>query len=58
MLCLILFLAVLVIGVIGLPPVMLKQPVESEMLFKISSSGDRHKAFDVPCEVDSDPIAK
>lgn len=57
MLSLVLSSAMLVIGVIGLPPVMIRQPVESELLYKVSTNGDsRQKAFELPCDADGDPF--
>lgn len=56
MLTLVLLSAMLVIGVIGAPPVMIQQPVESETLFKVSPNVDRQKAFELPCEADGDPF--
>lgn len=58
MLSLILFSTTLVIAVIGLPPVIVKQPVDAEILFKVSLSGDRHKSFELDCEAVGDPKPK
>lgn len=57
MLSLILF-STTVIAVIGLPPVIIKQPVDTEILFKVSLSGDRHRSFEIECEADGDPSPK
>lgn len=48
----------LVIGVISIPPVMIKQPVDMEILFKTSLHGDKHKSFEIQCEADGDPLPK
>ena len=56
MLILILFSTNLVIAVIGLPPVIIKQPVDAEIYFKVHS--DRPKPFEIECEADGDPKPK
>jgi hypothetical protein len=56
MLSLILLSTTLVIAVIGLPPVIIKQPVDAEIFFKVS--GDRHRSFEIECEADGDPEPK
>lgn len=48
-----LFSTVLVIGVVGLPPVIVRQPVESKIFFKTSLSKPR--SFMIECEADGDP---
>lgn len=58
MLSLILFSTTLVIAVIGLPPVIIKQPVDAEIFFKVSLGGDRHKSFEIECEAAGDPKPK
>lgn len=58
MLSLILFSTTLVIAVIGLPPVIIKQPVDAEILFKVSLSDDRHRSFQIECEAVGDPAPK
>lgn len=56
MLSLVLFSTTLVIAVIGLPPVIIKQPVDAEIYFKVN--GDRPKPFEIECEADGDPLPK
>jgi hypothetical protein len=56
MLSLILLSTTLVIAVIGLPPVIIKQPVDAEIFFKVSA--DRHRPFEIECEADGDPEPK
>jgi neuronal cell adhesion molecule len=48
----------LVIAVIGLPPVIIKQPVDAEIFFKVSLSGNGHKPFEIECEAVGDPAPK
>jgi hypothetical protein len=45
-----------VIAVIGLPPVIIKQPVDAEIFFKVN--GDRPRSFEIECEADGDPKPK
>jgi hypothetical protein len=58
MLSLILFSTTLVIAVIGLPPVIILQPVDGEIFVKVSLSDDRHRPFDIECEAVGDPAPK
>lgn len=55
---LILLSALLVLVVGALPPVIIRQPVESEILFKVSLNENRQRAFEVECEADGDPKPK
>jgi hypothetical protein len=43
---------------VGFPPVMVKQPVESEILFKVSLNVNRSKSFEILCEADGEPKPK
>jgi hypothetical protein len=54
MLSLILFSTTLVIAVIGLPPVIIKQPVDAQIFFKVNGAG----SFEIECEADGDPRPK
>jgi hypothetical protein len=58
MLSLVLFSTTLVFAVIGLPPVIIKQPVDVEIFFKVSLSGAVHKPFEIECEAEGDPAPK
>jgi neuronal cell adhesion molecule len=40
---------------LGSPPVLIQQQVESEVLFKVSPTDDRHRPFELLCEAESDP---
>lgn len=42
-------------GVVGLPPVIIKQPVADEILFK---TGNWHRTLEVECEADGEPMPK
>lgn len=59
MLRIFLFSTTLVLGIsAGLPPVMIQQPVDVEILFKTSALGDRHKPFEIQCDAEGDPLPK
>lgn len=58
--CRLLILTLLLTDVIGLPPILVKQPVESKIYFKVvnDASGRPHRKFELTCECDATPQAK